>query len=188
MRILLGPLWLRLVYWSVVGAVVVVLSTSLSSSSSSHPLVTRWPLGTLFAVVLAIAFGALLTYSNQKNRAPYLAAVEGLTPAQRSAAVSLIYGGPAPLDPVVHAAALRLGKAYLTQSALYRRRQLVVFAILFVGALLLVATGYDDGLQKVALPLAFLIVIPVAAGWSQFQLRRIETQHALLTDAQHARG
>jgi hypothetical protein len=188
MRILLGPLWLRFVYWSVVGAVVVVLSTSLSSSSSSQPLVTRWPLGTLFAVVLAIAFGALLTFSNQKNRAPYLAAVEGLAPAQRSAAVSLIYGGPAPLDPVVHAAALRLGKAYLTQSALYRRRQLLVSGILFAGAVLLVATGYDDGLQKVAVPLAFAILIPVAAGWSQFQLRRIETQHALLTEAQHARG
>jgi hypothetical protein len=130
------------------------------ASSSGQPLVTRWPLGTLFAVVLAIAFGALLTFSNQRNRAPYLAAVEGLSPGQRSAVVSLIYGGPARLDPVVHAAALRLGKAYLTQSALYRRRQLLAFAIL----------------------------IPVAAGWSQFQLRRIETRHALLTEAQHARG
>jgi hypothetical protein len=187
MRILLGPLWLRFVYWSVVGAVVVVMS-SWFTSSPGQPLVTRWPLGTLFAVVLAIALGALLTFGNQKNRAPYLVAVEGLSPAQRSAAVSLIYRGPAPLDPVVHAAALRLGKAYLTQFALYRRRQLMVFAILFVGALLLVATGYDDGLQKVAAPLAFLIIIPVAVGWSQFQLRRIETQHALLTDAQHARG
>jgi hypothetical protein len=187
MRILLGPLWLRLLYWSAVGAVVVVLSSSYTSSSS-QPLVTRWPLGTLFVVLLAIAFGALLTFSNQKNRAPYLAAVEGLSPAQRSAAVSLLHGGPPPLDPVVHAAALRLGKIYLAQSALYRRRQLVVFGILFVGALLLVATGYDGGLQKVAVPLAFLVIIPVAVGWSQFQLRRIEAQHALLTDAQHARG
>lgn len=187
MRILLAPLWVRAVCWGLLGAVAALLGSAFSSESH-RPIMLDWPTGTVLFVVFAVGFGALLTWRTQAVRLPYLAQVEGLSPAQRSAAIRAVTRGPAPEDPEVLKAALRLGQVRLDQYKAGRRRYQVVMAILVAIALfLLVVAAYQGDAWGLLYPIIVLVVVPLARWWTEAVIQRTQRQNKALTDARRAK-
>lgn len=183
MRILLAPLWVRTVYWCLLGAVIVVLASGFSSGSH-RPWVLNWPSGTLLSLVLAVAFGALLTWRTQGARLPYTAQVDGLSPAQRSAAIRATTTGPAPADPEVLKAALRLGTVYLDQHKTNRRRyQVMTVILLTVAVFLLVVAAVEGDAWGLVYPIIVLIGVPLARWWTEIVVARTRRQNRMLVDA-----
>ncbi|MET0701187.1 MAG: hypothetical protein ABWY93_16150 [Mycobacterium sp.] len=173
-----APLWLRVLYWSVVGVIIVVLTTTFSSRD---PLVTRLPWGPLFILALGVGFGAFVTSRSGKTAEPYLAAVDTLTAEQKAAAVRAAHGGPVPAEPAVWAGAQRLGELYLKQSAANRRRQLIVLGVLVAAVvLMLVGAIVANNRGQTVVMAIYVVVLPLSGWWSEYQLRRIETQHRIL--------
>lgn len=187
MRILLAPLWVQALCWALVGAVVAVMASIFSADESHRPILLNWPAGTLFFVVFTIAFAALLTWRTQDTRQTYLAQVQGLSPAQRSAAVRASTSGPAPEDPEVLKAALRLGTVYLDRNKANKRRDQAMTAILMAAAvLLLVIAAYDGDAWGLVYPLVVLIVVPLARWWTEGMVSRTRRQTKLLQSARRA--
>ncbi|WP_197378265.1 hypothetical protein [Mycolicibacterium mengxianglii] len=189
MRVLLAPLWLRALVWTALAAVIVQLISSLTTASDRGPMVLDWPWGTAIFVFLTITTGAFLTWRTDRGGDPYRPQLAGLSPAQRSAAVAATFGGPAPADPEVLVAALRLGQVYLEQAARYRTRAWLTAGALALACALALYTAADrgDG-PAAACALLLLLLLPAALWWSRAQQRRADAQHRLLTAARHYQG
>ncbi|CAN5713322.1 hypothetical protein BH10ACT9_BH10ACT9_33300 [soil metagenome] len=183
MRILLAPLWMRAVYWCLVAAAIAVLASAFSAGSH-RPLVLNWPLGTLAFLVLAAVLGALLTWRSQTARLPYVDQVAGLTSAQRSVAIRATTGGPAPEDPEVLKAALRLGQVYLDQHKANRRRYQVMTAIaITVAVFLLIVAAVEGDAWGLVYPIIVLIVVPLMRSWTETVAGRTKRQNKMLVTA-----
>jgi prepilin signal peptidase PulO-like enzyme (type II secretory pathway) len=186
MRILLAPLWVRAVCSGLLGAAI-ALSASAFYGSSHRPIAVDWPTGTVVFSVLTLGVGALATWRTQVARRPYTAQVEGLSRAQRSAAIRATTRGPAPEDPEVLKAALRLGQVYLDQHKTNRRRDQVLTAILMALAIfLLVVAAYEGDAWGLVYPIVVLIVIPLTRWWVEAVTQRTERQTKMLTQARRA--
>ncbi|AQA01935.1 hypothetical protein BVC93_05240 [Mycobacterium sp. MS1601] len=187
MRILLAPLWVRALYWSLLGAVIALAASMFSSADSHRPILLNWPTGTVLFVVVTAAFGALLTWRTQETRLPYLAQVRGLTPAQRAAAIRATTAGEPPADPEVLKAALRLGTVYLDQHKTNRRRYQLMTALLMTAAvLLLVIAAYNGDAWGLVYPVLVLIVIPLVRWWNEIVVSRTRRQNKLLQSARRS--
>jgi hypothetical protein len=183
MRILLAPLWMRAVYWCLVGAAIAVLASAFSAGSH-RPLVLSWPLGTLAFLVLAAVLGALLTWRSQTARLPYVDQVAGLTSAQRSAAIRATTGGPVPEDPEVLKAALRLGQVHLDQHKANRRRFQVMTAIaITIAVFLLIVAAVEGDAWGLVYPIIVLIVVPLMRSWTETVAGRTKRQNKMLVAA-----
>ncbi|CAN5138941.1 hypothetical protein BH11ACT7_BH11ACT7_02300 [soil metagenome] len=183
MRILLAPLWLRAVYWGLVGAAIAALASAFSAGSH-RPLVLNWPVGTLLFLLVAAVLGAALTWRSQTARMPYVDQVAGLSPAQRSAAIRAATGGPAPQDPEVLKAALRLGQVYLDQHKASRRRYQVMTAIVIaVAVFLLVVAAVEGDAWGLVYPIIVLIVVPLMRSWTETVAGRTKRQNKILVAA-----
>lgn len=183
MRILLAPLWVRAVYGCLLGAVIVLLASAFSSGSH-RPIVLDWPTGTLAFVGFTVVLGAALTWRTESLRLPYTAQVTGLSAQQRSAAITTATRGPAPSDPEVLKAALRLGQVYLDHHKANRRRYQVMTVILMaVAVFLLVVAAVEGDAWGLVYPIVALIVIPLVRWWTEIVVSRTDRQNRLLVTA-----
>lgn len=186
MRILLAPLWVRAAYWGLVGAVIALLGGAFSAGSH-RPIVLNWPWGTVVFVLVALGVAALLTWRSQTARLPYAAQVEGLTPAQRKAAIRATTAGPAPEDPEVLKAALRLGQVYLDQQKTNRRRYQVLMGVLVAIALfLLVVAAVEGDAWGLVYPIIVLVVVPLTRWWTEAVVQRTQRQNRMLVNARRS--
>lgn len=186
MRMLLAPLWLRAAYWGAVGAVIALLGGAFSSGSH-RPIVLNWPWGTVVFVLVAVALGALLTWRSQTTRLPYATQVDGLSPPQRKAAIRAATTGPAPEDPEVLKAALRLGRVYLDQQKTNRRRYQVLMGVLVAIALfLLVVAAVEGDAWGLVYPIIVLVVVPLTRWWTEAVVQRTERQNRMLVNARRS--
>lgn len=183
MRILLAPLWVRAIYCGLLGAVVVLLASAFSAQSH-RPIVLDWPTGTLLFAAFTIVVGAVLTWRTQTARLPYLAQVEGLSAAQRADAIRTTTRGPAPEDPEILKAALRLGRVYLDQHKANKRRNQVMTAILMTVAMfLLIVAAYEGDAWNLVYPIIVLIAVPLVRWWTEITTARTQRQNKMLVAA-----
>jgi hypothetical protein len=136
---------------------------------------------------VAVGLGALLTWRSQTARLPYAAQVDGLTPPQRGAAIRAATTGPAPEDPEVLKAALRLGQVYLDQQKTNRRRYQVLMGVLVAIALfLLVVAAVEGDAWGLAYPIIVLVVVPLTRWWIEAVVQRTERQNRMLVNARRS--
>lgn len=187
MRILLAPLWVRAVYWGLLGAVVALLASAFSSGSH-RPIVLNWPTGTLLFAVFAVGFAALLTWRTESARLPYTPQVAGLTSGQRAAAIKATTRGPVPEDPEVLKAAVRLGAVYLEQNKANRQRnQVVTIILLVVAVFLLVVAAVEGDAWGLVYPIIVLIVVPLTRWWNEIAVQRTKRQNRTLVEARRTK-
>lgn len=106
LRLILQPPWLRFVVWALLFAVLWACLTSFQSSAETESTI-------LSAMFFGAAMAGLFTASTQNVHRGALAALSGLSQAERSQAIDAVSHGVVPADPDVRASAIRLGRAFL---------------------------------------------------------------------------
>jgi hypothetical protein len=85
------------------------------------------------SVAAVVILGLLLAAVTIRSHAAYTEALAGLDSSQRSAAVGASLRGPVPADPRVRDAAIRVAERVASSAHAWRRRYLILLALVVLG-------------------------------------------------------
>jgi hypothetical protein len=177
LRLLGAPWWVRWLVWSLFTAVGVVLIWGVAFRYLHSAADGGW------AVAAGLGLGAAVTLWQQPGHHAYVAAVSGLSGAEKSQAIRSLYGGEIPADPEVLGAAMEL--AEISAASRNPGRVMWVFRLVFLAswaasAIGQIAMGYvTRGVVWAGLGL----VIGTSWAWDWRYLRRLRIRYDLLRDA-----
>ncbi len=137
-RFLLKPFWVRVLGVMAVLAILEAVGWFVSWLGGEHVTVNPYHNVYTFAwhVVGLLIGGVLVAAFTNTSNGILKAAVAGLDPAQRSAAVDASFRGPVPANSAVRGAAIQVGQRRLGSAMLWSRMWLVLlgFAVVSAGA------------------------------------------------------
>lgn len=125
-------------------------------------------------VIAAVSLlaAAVITAATQRTHRAYREAVDGLSSADRSAAIAALHRGPLPKKPRLRAATTRVGKVYLDSAAQAWSTIIVTAPILILLFTVVVIAQIQAGLWLAAVPFGVLaLLIAIGTWWCWYQPR-----------------
>lgn len=192
-RFLLAPMWVRtacyVLLMGLVAAAMVGLLCLRNPAIWRDYVLLQWPLVTAGVVAFGVIAGVLITSVTNQSLTKISEPLRDLTPAERHAAYTASRRGPAPSDPAIRAAALRICEISRPPAG---RAAWIFVGVLTIAALaqvpvFAVAVASEEWRQSLV-PGIVLIATGVAAAAHSFNIRRFQKQHEVLTAAQREAG
>ncbi|MEZ0364894.1 hypothetical protein ACAG26_14485 [Mycobacterium sp. pUA109] len=174
-RVSLWPWWARFVILACLCAAGLSLLAAFGSVGGS------WSQAAPGIALVSLAVGAVGTAASQRGHRAYTDAVDGLSAADRSAALTALLRGPLPTAPAVRAATTRVGKVYLDAAERSWSMIVVTAPILILLFAVVAVAEVQAGEPTAAAPYGVLALL-IAAGtaWSWYMPRQVRRRLDLL--------